>query len=55
MKYPSLGRSGLIVGELCLLPCFLRKQSAPTISVTAEKMIEYYLEQGGNHIDTANI
>jgi aryl-alcohol dehydrogenase-like predicted oxidoreductase len=55
MKYHPLGRSGLIVSELCLgTMIFGEKSSRSTDPETAAKLISYYLEQGGNHIDTAN-
>jgi len=55
MKYHPMGRSGLIVSELCLgTMIFGENNSRSTDAETAEKMIHYYLDQGGNHIDTAN-
>jgi aryl-alcohol dehydrogenase-like predicted oxidoreductase len=55
MKYHPLGRSGLIVSELCLGTMIFGENSPrSTDADTAGKMIQYYLEQGGNHIDTAN-
>ncbi len=55
MKFHPLGRSGLIVSELCLGTMIFGEDSPrSTDAETAEKMIKYYLDQGGNHIDTAN-
>jgi aryl-alcohol dehydrogenase-like predicted oxidoreductase len=55
MKFHPMGRSGLIVSELCLgTMIFGENSQRSTDAETAEKMVQYYLDQGGNHIDTAN-
>jgi len=56
MKYRSLGRSGLMVSELCLgTMVFGEDGPRGTDASTAQRMIHHYLDQGGNHIDTANV
>lgn len=56
MKYKPLGRSGLMVSELCLgTMVFGEENSRGTDEVTAVRMIHRFLDAGGNHIDTANV
>jgi aryl-alcohol dehydrogenase-like predicted oxidoreductase len=56
MKYKSLGRSGLMVSELCLgTMIFGEEGSRGTDQATAQRMIHQFLDAGGNHIDTANV
>ena len=56
MKYNPLGRSGLLVSELCLgAMVFGEDNTRGTDQKTAEKIIHKYLDYGGNHIDTANV
>lgn len=56
MKYKSLGRSGLMVSELCLgTMIFGEEGSRGTDQLTALRMIHQFLDAGGNHIDTANV
>jgi aryl-alcohol dehydrogenase-like predicted oxidoreductase len=55
MKYKPLGKSGLLVSELCLgAMVFGEKSSRGTDQRTAEQIIHKYLEVGGNFIDTAD-
>jgi aryl-alcohol dehydrogenase-like predicted oxidoreductase len=56
MKNKPLGRSGLLVSELCLgTMIFGEDGPRATPPEEADRMIHYYLEAGGNHIDTANV
>ena len=56
MKYKTLGRSGLMVSELCLgTMVFGEDNSRGTDEATAVRMIHRFLDAGGNHIDTANV
>jgi aryl-alcohol dehydrogenase-like predicted oxidoreductase len=56
MNYKSLGRSGLLVSELCL-GTMVFGESGPrgTDETTAQRIIHQFLDLGGNHIDTANV
>jgi aryl-alcohol dehydrogenase-like predicted oxidoreductase len=52
VEYRALGRSGLMVSELCLgAMTFGREIDEPT----SAKMVDRFLEAGGNFIDTANV
>jgi aryl-alcohol dehydrogenase-like predicted oxidoreductase len=56
MKYYLLGRSGLRVSELCLgSMTFGEAWQWGGSKEQVERMIDIYLERGGNFIDTANI
>ena len=56
MKYKPLGKSGLMVSELCLgTMVFGEDSSRGTNQKTAEQIIHKYLDAGGNHIDTADV
>jgi len=56
MKYRQLGKSGLIVTDLCLgTMIFGEDTSRATPEGEAVKIIHRYLEAGGNFLDTANI
>lgn len=56
MKYKNLGNSGLIVTDLSLGTMIFGEQSArSTPPADAARMIDRYLDAGGNHIDTANV
>jgi len=56
MKFNPLGKSGLLVSELCLgTMVFGEDSSRGTDQKAAEKIIHKYQEAGGNHIDTANV
>jgi aryl-alcohol dehydrogenase-like predicted oxidoreductase len=56
MKYKPLGKSGLLVSELCLgTMVFGEDSSRGTDQQTAEQIIHKYLDAGGNHIDTADV
>lgn len=56
MKHKTLGRSGLLVSDLCLgTMIFGEKSQRSTAPDEAERMIHRYLDAGGNHLDTANV
>ncbi len=56
MKYKQLGRSGLLVTDICLGTMIFGEQSErSTPAGEATGMIHHYLDAGGNHIDTANV
>lgn len=52
MKYNSLGKSGLLVSELCLGAMTFGKEVNESDSI---EMIHRFLDQGGNFIDTADV
>ncbi|NNE30521.1 MAG: aldo/keto reductase [Saprospiraceae bacterium] len=55
MKYKAIGRSGLISSNLSLGTMIFGEDSdRSTPEADAIKMIDQYLAQGGNHIDTAD-
>ncbi len=56
MNYRLLGKSGLLVSELCLGTMVFGEEGARgTKKETAIRMIHHFLDAGGNHIDTANV
>ena len=56
MKFNPLGRSGLLVSELCLgTMVFGEEGTRGTDEATGIRMIHQFLNAGGNHIDTANV
>jgi aryl-alcohol dehydrogenase-like predicted oxidoreductase len=56
MNYKQLGRSGLLVTDICLGTMIFGEQSErSTPAGEAVRMIHHYLAAGGNHIDTANV
>jgi aryl-alcohol dehydrogenase-like predicted oxidoreductase len=55
MKYKPLGRSGLIVSELCLGTMIFGDDTRGTDEPTATRMIHQFLDAGGNFIDTADV
>lgn len=56
MKHRQLGNSGLLVSELALgTMLFGEKSERGTAADEAERIIDYYLESGGNHIDLADV
>ena len=56
MKYRQLGHSGLMVSELCLGTMIFGEDSQRSTSPKdAERIVHHFLDQGGNHIDTANV
>jgi aryl-alcohol dehydrogenase-like predicted oxidoreductase len=56
MKLSNLGRSGLLVSDLCLgTMIFGEESSRGTSPDDAEKIIHRYIDAGGNYIDTANV
>jgi aryl-alcohol dehydrogenase-like predicted oxidoreductase len=56
MQYNPLGRSGLLVSKLCLgAMVFGEDNTRGTDQKAAEKIIHKYLDNSGNHIDTANV
>ena len=56
MKYNLLGKSGLLVTDICLGTMIFGEDSERSTSPSeAKKMIHRYIDAGGNHIDTANV
>lgn len=56
MKYKPLGNSGLITSNLTLGTMIFGEASGrSTPEDEAIRMIDYYLDQGGNHLDTADV
>lgn len=56
MKYKPLGRSGLIVSELALGTMLYGEETGRgTDEKVAQRQIDYFLDQGGNHIDCADV
>ena len=52
MEYRRLGGTGLKVSELCLGCMTFGRE---TDEANARKIIDHYLELGGNFLDTANV
>jgi aryl-alcohol dehydrogenase-like predicted oxidoreductase len=56
MRYKQLGRSGLLVSDLCLgTMIFGEEGDRGTPAADAERMIHRFLDAGGNHLDTADV
>jgi len=56
MKYKPLGKSGLMVSELSLGTMVFGEESGrSTDEAAALKMINHFLDAGGNFIDTADV
>jgi aryl-alcohol dehydrogenase-like predicted oxidoreductase len=56
MKFKQLGRSGLLVSDLSLGTMIFGEASARgTSAAEAERMIQRYLDAGGNCLDTADV
>jgi aryl-alcohol dehydrogenase-like predicted oxidoreductase len=56
MEYTTLGRSGLHVSRPCLgAMMFGHGQGAPTKEQESRRIIDAFLDAGGNFIDTANV
>ena len=56
MQYQPLGRSGLMVSELCLGTMIFGEDSRrSTDAATATRMIHQFLDAGGNFVDTADV
>lgn len=56
MRYRLLGRSGLLVSEICLGTMVFGEESLRGANQqTASRIIHEFLDAGGNHIDTANV
>ena len=56
MKYKQIGNSGLITSNLTLgTMIFGEKSNRSTPKKEALKIIDQYLEAGGNHLDTADV
>jgi aryl-alcohol dehydrogenase-like predicted oxidoreductase len=55
MKCRPLGRSGLMVTELCLGTMVFGDEARGTDEPTAIRMIHQFLDAGGNFIDTADV
>lgn len=52
MEYKTLGRSGLAVSELCLGTMTFGNELSEEASI---QIIDQFVEQGGNFLDTANV
>jgi len=52
MRYKTLGKSGLLVSELCLGAMTFGREVSESDSI---EMIHRFLDQGGNFIDTADV
>ena len=56
MQYKPLGKSGLIVSELALGTMLYGEESdRSTPEAEAIQQVHHFLDQGGNHIDCANV
>lgn len=56
MRYKQLGRSGLLVSDICLGTMIFGEDSQRSTSAgDAKKIIDRFLDAGGNHIDTADV
>lgn len=56
MKFKKVGNSGLIVSDLSLGTMLFGEESGRgTSKEEAIKQVDYYIDQGGDHIDTANV
>src|SRR2546429_900259 len=56
MRFKQLGRSGLVVSDLCLGTMIFGEESVRgTAAGEAEQMIHRFLDAGGNFIDTADV
>ncbi|HEX2914558.1 MAG TPA: aldo/keto reductase [Chloroflexia bacterium] len=56
MRYKQLGHSGLLVTDLCLGTMIFGEDNVRgTPPEEAARMIDRYLDAGGNHLDTANV
>src|SRR5258708_35660154 len=56
MKLNHLGRSGLVVSDVCLGAMIFGEESPRgTPPAEAERMINRYLDAGGNFIDTSDV
>ena len=52
MEYRSLGRSGVMVSELCLGAMTFGRELD---QAATKEMIDRFIDAGGNFIDTANV
>ncbi len=52
MKYRTLGKSGLLVSELCLGTMTFGKETTEEDSI---KIVDKFIDEGGNFLDTANV
>jgi aryl-alcohol dehydrogenase-like predicted oxidoreductase len=55
MEYKPLGRSGLMVSELCLGTMIFGDESYGADEPTAMRILHQFLDAGGNIIDTADV
>ena len=56
MKYRRLGNSGLLVSELGLGTMIFGEQSDRGVTpADARRLIDAFLDAGGNHFDIANV
>ena len=54
MKYNRLGNTGLLVSDLCLGTMIFGDDGRGTSANEATRLIQHFLDAGGNHIDTAD-
>ncbi|HEY2332521.1 MAG TPA: aldo/keto reductase [Acidimicrobiales bacterium] len=55
MDYVTLGRSGLTVSRACLGAMMFGHTETPTNEADSRRIIDAFLDGGGNFIDTANV
>ena len=55
MQFKQLGRSGLIVSDLCLGTMVFGDPQRGADAAESEKMIHRFVDAGGNHLDTADV
>lgn len=56
MQYKTLGRTGLIVSDLCLGTMIFGEEGVRHVTPEeSTRMIDRFIDAGGNHIDTANV
>lgn len=56
MNYKRLGNSGLLVSDICLGTMTFNEKSKRGATVEeSERMIDRFIDAGGNHLDTANV
>jgi len=55
MQYRRLGNSGLLTSDLCLGTMIFGEEGRGTSPDEAKRIIDTYIDAGGNHLDTANV
>lgn len=55
MQYKRLGNSGLLVSDLCLGTMIFGEEERGTSPAEAKRIIDTFIDAGGNHLDTANV